>query len=84
MLPAMEKRIVSAALWFAAVVCMYELGWSLFDWPRQLGPIAALASAAFVLADPLQLFRRHRAHGLDLGTTTSMEPRRRLRPSPEL
>ena len=56
MLCAMEKRVIATALWFLAILFMYELAWSLFGVPRVIGPVLAGAAAAFVAFDPVHLF----------------------------
>jgi len=52
----MEKRVIATALWFLAILFMYELAWSLFDVPRVIGPVLAGAAATFVALDPFHLF----------------------------
>ena len=52
----MQKRLIAAPLWAIAVLVTYELAWSLVGVPRDLGPVLALAAAAFVGLDPLGLF----------------------------
>lgn len=66
----MGRRLLAAGLWFTAVLCFYELAWSLVGAPRPVGPLVAAGVAIFVGADPLHLIWSRGAREAATGSET--------------
>lgn len=48
----MRRSIVIALLWALSVLLFWELGWSLADWPRPIGPLLAIAVGVLAFRPP--------------------------------
>jgi hypothetical protein len=49
----MTRRLVAGPLWFVAVSSLVTFVETLFGQPRQFGAIFGIATAAFVMLDPM-------------------------------